>query len=206
LASHELVRSLGERWEGTARPRRPWLPPLPAHIAWDDVLTTQEVSASAGPAIPFGLTDLPEEQRQPIAKWCPTEHGNLLVLGGRGTGKSAAPAAVAAGARESGLQLVHIGADVELAWDPLSALRDGAAEHRGERHRILVLDDLDGLAARFPDSHAGAFLDLVAMVLRDGSATATHCAVAAQRLTPSMQALASLFDSRLLLRLPSRQE
>ncbi|MBF0670988.1 MAG: cell division protein [Salinibacterium sp.] len=206
LASPELVHSLSEQWEGAARPRRPWLPPLPARIPWNEVVAKREGSTSTAPAIPFGLTDLPEEQRQPIAEWRPSEHGNLLVLGGRGSGKSAALAALTAGAMESGLQVVHIGSDVEGAWDQLGALRDGAAEHRGERDRILVLDDFDGLVARFPDSHAGAFLDLVAMVLRDGSATGTHCAVAAQRLTPSIQSLAPLFDSRLLLRLPSRQE
>jgi len=206
LASAELARSLSERWEGAARPRRPWLPPLSARIPWNAVVAKREGSTSTAPAIPFGLTDLPEEQRQPIAAWRPAEHGNLLVLGGRGSGKSGALAALAAGARESGLGVVHVGSDVEAAWDQLSVLRDRAADHRGEPDRVVVLDDLDGLAARFPDSHAGAFLDLLAMVLRDGSATGTHCAVAAQRLTPAMQSLAPLFDSRLLLRLPSRQE
>ncbi|QEE61724.1 cell division protein [Salinibacterium sp. dk2585] len=206
LASQDLVRSLSEQWVGAARPRRPWLPPLPARILWADVAMRQGATTSTGLAIPFGLADLPEEQRQPIAEWRPAEHGNLLVLGGRGSGKSAALAALAAGARESGLRVVRIGSDVEAAWDQLSALRDGAADHRGEGDRVLVIDDLDGLVARFPDSHAAAFLELVAMALRDGSATGTHCAVAAQRLTSAIQSLAPLFDSRLLLRLPSRQE
>ncbi len=36
--------------------------------------------------IPFGVLDLPHEQRRAVAEWDPGSHGNLLVLGAPSTG------------------------------------------------------------------------------------------------------------------------
>ncbi|MBX3092719.1 MAG: hypothetical protein KF801_09480 [Cryobacterium sp.] len=57
---------------------RPWLDPLPG------LVLPREVPDAAAPAISFGITDIPDEQRRGIAVYDPRAHGNVLVLGGSG--------------------------------------------------------------------------------------------------------------------------
>ncbi|MCW4386692.1 FtsK/SpoIIIE domain-containing protein [Salinibacterium sp. SYSU T00001] len=206
--------AVAERWAGVALPRRPWLPPLPERLDWravDEIAADGvEPAGHSGTAsqrgergIRFGLLDLPQEQRQVPAVWRPRRDGHLLVIGGLGSGKSTALAALAAAARRESLDVMPIGGDIEEAWDIVLALSRG---DRGVSPVLALLDDLDALLPRFPEPYAAAFLENLTAVLREGPATGVHVAASVQRLTPGVQTAAGLFDSRLILRLPSRQE
>lgn len=160
--------------------------------------------------LPFGLLDLPREQRRALAVYRPREHGNLLVCGGRGSGKSTAIRAIGSRVPHSLLSLLP--SDAEGAWDELSRIaaslthdsahgapRDGAS-------RLLVVDDLDSLVARYAPEHQFAFVELMAGVLRDGPQRGTATVLAAQRVSSTLSGIAALCETRLLLRLPGRQD
>ena len=185
--------------------RRPWCEPLPTTID----LGRLPVYAEAG--IGFGLSDVPEEQRQPCAVYDPERHGNLLVIGAHGSGKSSVLAALQAGAR-LGAASGHFSSRVQWipstvpgAWDLLTAIRQELRQQVGTR-RLLLLDDVDALLSRFPEDYQLAFVDLLVAVLREGGSAAVHLALSAQRSTSALQAVAALCDARMLLRLPDRQE
>jgi S-DNA-T family DNA segregation ATPase FtsK/SpoIIIE len=167
---------------------RPWCDPLPALIRHDALPTAD--------GIPFGLRDLPAEQRQPVAAIEP-RHGHVLVLGASGAGTTTALAAIA------------VGAGAVARWapdDPIElwgVLADAAAL---DGCGVLLVDDLDLLLARCPADHAPELADLVARLLRDGPARGIRVVAAARRLAGPVHGLAPLFGARLLLRLGSRED
>ncbi|WP_120337781.1 FtsK/SpoIIIE domain-containing protein [Cryobacterium soli] len=194
-------------------PRRPWLDPLPRRV-------TRELLAAVGAAPPgllLGLLDEPEHQRYRVAGYDPGADGNLLVVGGARTGKSTLLTALAEQA-PSGVRLVP--ADVEGTWDALVRARaelDGldrterepGGAHRREgapESRLLLIDDLDALLARWGDEHRAAAIDLVTGLLRDGGPSGLRLVITVQRLTGALQALPALCQSRLVLRLPGVHE
>jgi S-DNA-T family DNA segregation ATPase FtsK/SpoIIIE len=144
--------------------------------------------------VAFGLLDLPSEQRRDVAEWMPREHGNVLVLGAVGSGKSWALEAI-------GGQLVP--PDPACAWD---AVDDLVRALDRQNDLVVLLDDLDALLPRFGGDHAAAFEERLARVLREGPARGIRLVAAAQRLTAHVQQLAPLLPARLLLRQPNRQE
>ena len=200
-------------------PHRPWLDPLPSVLALD------AVRAGDHDGIPFGLLDDPANQAQPAAVYRPDEHGNLLVVGAASSGKSTLLATLAASAA-----VQRVPAGIEAAWDALVSLAaeistadpgtayptaadpaaDPAAADPGTaptaRPRLVLLDDVDALLARFPEEYESAATELVTRCLREGPALGIHWVVTAQRLTPALHPVVGLCGSRLLLRLPSRQE
>lgn len=167
---------------------RPWCDPLPARIRHGDL--------PAVDGIPFGLRDLPGEQRQPVAALEP-RHGHVLVLGASGAGTTTALAAMAAGAGDAARWAPD---DPVGLWAVLSDAT--ALDECG----LLLIDDLDLTLARCPAEHAPELADLVARLLRDGPARGIRIAAAARRLAGPVHALAPLFGSRLLLRLASRED
>ena len=198
LVAQNDIDRVAARW-GThyARPHRPWLDPLPSTVP------LALVRSRPHDGIPFGLLDDPANQSQPAAVYRPAEHGNLLVIGAAGAGKSGLLSTLAASA-----SVYRVPGDVEGAWD---ALVDLAAEVRGSGQapdppRLVLLDDLDALLARFPEEYESAAVELVTRCLREGPSRGIHWAVTAQRITPAVHTAASLCGSRLLLRLPNRQE
>ena len=226
LVTQADIERVAARWDGgrAAAPHRPWLDPLPPVVALDTV------RAGEHDGIPFGLLDDPANQSQPVAVYRPAEHGNLLVVGAASAGKSTLLATLAASAA-----VQKIPAGIEAAWDALVALgeelrspdRDEpenrepenrapeAAEParasarvtpRAARPRLVLLDDLDAVLARFPEEYESAALELVTRCLREGPARGVHWVVTAQRLTPALHPVVGLCGSRLLLRLPNRQE
>ena len=160
------------------RPRRPWLDPLPRML---------QLSAVPRPAegIAFGLIDLPADQTQPPAVWNPVVDGTVLVVGAAGAGKTTALRALGP-AR-------WISNEIEAAWD---ALIDPSPTG------LTVIDDLDSLLGRFDDDYQRPVVELVGRLARSG----VPLALSARRLGPQVQQLAALCDSRLILRMPNRQE
>ena len=71
---------------------------------------------------------------------------------------------------------------------------------------MLLLDDLDALLGSFPEEYAHAFADAVSALLREGGRAGTQLVATARRLDSSLQSIAALCDTRLLLRLPNKQE
>ncbi|TBN56341.1 hypothetical protein EYE40_02425 [Glaciihabitans arcticus] len=173
-----------------------------------------------GPGIPFGLADHPAEQAQPVARWNAPDHGHLLVIGAAASGRSTALDTIASGA--TGAVRLSAGS-AEAAWDAVTTLLEQArggvrardVEHlrRDEQARLggsapttLLIDDLDALLARLGEDHRAELVDRLCALLREGSASGIRIAIALQRTTGSLGSVAALAGSRLLLRLPDRQE
>ncbi|QOK21916.1 FHA domain-containing protein [Janibacter indicus] len=68
-------------------PHRPWLPPLPETIEASQ-LPDDEVTGA-----PFGLVDLPAQQRQSSLEWATTD-GHWMLVGGPGSGRTTALASL----------------------------------------------------------------------------------------------------------------
>ncbi len=74
-----LVPTITRRWRDRPAAEPVWRPPLPEHLV---------VSApGAGAPVMLGREDRPAERRQPDLTWDPAE-GHLVVLGGRGRGRT----------------------------------------------------------------------------------------------------------------------
>ncbi|HEY0259239.1 MAG TPA: FtsK/SpoIIIE domain-containing protein [Lacisediminihabitans sp.] len=192
-ATAEDIDGVAGRWTVPAGGlRRPWCEELPLLVALDGL-----PPAPAG--LPIGLLDVPERQTRETAAYRPAVDGNLLVIGGQSSGKTTLLAALAVGAAD------RIPTDVEGAWDTIAAeaerVRRGSAPAR-----LLLLDDVDGLLGRFAVDYRGPFVELLSEVMRDGGSSGLHVVLTVRRLTSLVQPLASLCDSRLLLRLSSRQD
>ncbi|MHB1235295.1 MAG: FtsK/SpoIIIE domain-containing protein, partial [Microbacteriaceae bacterium] len=197
LAADGDAGRICDRWLGRpiAPGRRPWCDPLPARLALGDL-------PEAESGIVFGLMDLPDEQRQCAAVYDPRTDGNLLVLGGHGSGKTTLLRTVLTVAGAGAATLVP--AEPEDAWDAVT----GAAEHPGgdADRRLLLIDDLDALLMRFGEEHRQRFVELLGELLRDGGGSNLQVVAAVKGVPGSLHTLAALCDSRLILRLPSRQE
>ncbi|GAA4738363.1 hypothetical protein GCM10025783_06200 [Amnibacterium soli] len=149
-AVQEAVAAIRARHTGSRVPA-PWLPPLPL------VVPLASLPAPPSPLVPLGLTDLPEEQRQPVLAWDPVAQPRLLVVGDPGTGRSTALAAAS-----RGIGAAPLPGDPAALWDRV----DQAA-------RPLLVDDLDHLLDRLGEAHRAAALERLAMRLRDPAAAPT---------------------------------
>ncbi|PXA70622.1 FtsK/SpoIIIE domain-containing protein [Cryobacterium arcticum] len=201
----------------TPAPRRPWLDPLPPRVTAEMLTAVAGVDAVDPGDSEFllGLLDQPDQQRYRVARYDPQSAGNLLVVGGARTGKSTLLAALAAQAPR---RVRVVPADVEASWDALVQARaelDGMAapptgharrHDAGQDRRLLLLDDIDAVLARWGDEHRAAAIDLLTGILRDNGAAGQKLVLTAQRLTGSLQALPALCQSRLVLGLPTVHE
>lgn len=68
---------------GISKPRKPWIPALPAQI---DLFRLPPPDSAA--AVPFGIIDLPAEQKRALASFDCEKHGNLIIAGMGGSGKT----------------------------------------------------------------------------------------------------------------------
>jgi len=130
-------------------------------------------------------------------------HGNLLVCGAQGAGKSMVLDAIVAGGPRGATRLIP--GDTEGAWDELTALCASLAAG-SLMPRVVLVDDIDSLFARFGHEHQLDFADMLARLLRDAPRHGTTAVVATQQLPIALHSLTALCRSRLLLRLPSRQD
>jgi DNA segregation ATPase FtsK/SpoIIIE, S-DNA-T family len=191
LASDADVEGVGARWATHASARRPWRDPLPAVVEPETVF---EMAREAGRGLassskPFGLIDLPAEQAQPAAFWDPVHEGSLVVVGGTASGKTGALAAATLN-RSS----CWVPADVEGAWDALSSPPEDT---------LIVVDDLDLLLARFGVDYEREVVERLIGIARDPR---RRLAMSTQRLVAGAHLVAQECESRLLLRVQSRQE
>lgn len=187
-AGADVAPQIAARWAGSAPARRPWLEPLPPVVP----LATLDRSDDGHV---FGLLDRPDRQAREPAVWAPGRHGGLLVLGCAGSGTSTAIATLA---RLSGARWLPT--SVEAAWDVLAELLD--APDAG----VVVMDDLDALAARYPPEYRTEFADRLTRLAREGPAAGLHIAAAMRRVPGELQGFASLLPARLLLRHASRHD
>jgi len=209
-------------WPGHGRVRRPWCDPLPLLVRHAELAGAVGHDREADPrggenpgggadlhggqrpdGFVFGISDLPREQRRTLAIYRPLVHGNLLVCGAQAAGKSMVLDAIIAGGPRGAAQL--IAGDIEGAWDELAALCDSLSTG-APTPRVVLLDDVDSLLARFGPEHQLDFADMLARLLRDGPRHRTTVVLATQQLPTALHAVMALCGSRLLLRLPSRQD
>lgn len=189
------IARVADRWADSPAPRIPWCPPLPSKVVADPA----ELGDPAD-ELPFGLADLPEQQRQEPARYRPAEHGSLLVVGGGGSGKSGFLAAL--DAVPSTLTTHWIATDLPRLWDALVA----ALDDPDPTPRVFLIDDLDSTVATCPEEYQAALLELLARVLREGAARGVYLVLTAQRVPGNLHGVAALCGSRLILRMPSRHE
>lgn len=199
----DIARVVTECASFRGTPRRPWCDDLPRLVRLDSIVARagdQDGALSGDEAIPFGLVDRPDEQRQQTAFYAPQLDGSLLVIGGQRSGKSELLSTLTAAPGVSRLP-----STVEGSWDVVTALVHGA-QISPARPRLLVIDDLDSLLGRFPDEYAGAFVDRLVELARDGASAGMALVISMRRIPSALQNLAALCDSRVILQLPSRQD
>jgi len=86
-----IVASIGRAAQGLPPPRRPWLPPLPPAVA-------RTALPPGRGAVPIGLVDLPEEQRQQACELDLATGGSVLIAGGARSGRTTALLTIAGAA------------------------------------------------------------------------------------------------------------
>jgi S-DNA-T family DNA segregation ATPase FtsK/SpoIIIE len=185
LTSDADIEAARGRTPADVRPRVPWLPPLPTHLA-----------ASALPEVPagvvLGLADEPEHQRQrPLV--LTESDGGLAVIGGPGSGRSGLLRALAA----QDAHAIVVPTRPEAAWDLLGDLE----QHPPEAHTLLICDDLDVLLTRFPPDYATNVVDRLTLLVRT---TGLRPVISAGRVTGPAARVLELCGRRALLRMPSR--
>lgn len=185
LADPALLARLVADSQVHAAPRRPWCDPLPTRIPADAL-----PDAPGGEGVVLGLVDRPSSQRVDPLVWSPTVDGPLLALGAAASGKSALVDLLA----RAGADVVR---DEESLWD---------AVHEPIAPGVLAIDDVDALLARLDDEHAHEVAAMLARRMREGAGAGHAVALTARRATAAMGQLAPLADTRVLLRLASRQE
>lgn len=185
LADAALLERLVADSRAHAAPRRPWCDPLPTRIPAERLPAVDDERS-----LVLGLVDRPSSQRIDPLVWRPAVDGPLLALGAAASGKSALVDLLA----HAGADLVR---DEESLWD---------AVHEPIAPGLLAIDDVDALLARLDDEHAHEVAALLARRMREGAGIGHAVALTARRATAAMAQLAPLADTRVLLRLASRQE
>jgi len=178
-----------------------WCDPLPERLPLDTL--QREAAREGGVGIPFGRVDLPAQQSQPIARHDPRGDGHLLVLGSARSGRTTVLSTLAAGAADAGVSCVVVPDVAAEASSLLSELLERSAAEKPDA-TLVLFDDLDLLLARRDPDERHELIELVTRVMR--GPRRLSLVVTAQRLSGGLQGLAGLFDGRVLLRHPSRDE
>ncbi|HEY8913585.1 FtsK/SpoIIIE domain-containing protein [Lacisediminihabitans sp.] len=188
VTGDDVRRVAATRPRGEAPLRRPWCDDLPPVVR----LSALAVGVKG---LPIGLLDLPSEQRQATAAYDAAGQGNLLVVGGHRSGKSNVLRVLASAAAVRVMP-----APIDAAWEFLER------ELAGRPPALVVVDDLDAIVARLPDEYQQSFVEMLLEVLRTGSSTGRGVALTVRRIPAVLHTVAELCDSRLILRLPGRQD
>jgi S-DNA-T family DNA segregation ATPase FtsK/SpoIIIE len=193
LCAPSDIASASARFAQRPRLPAPWLPPLPARISAADAVA--RVGEPPSGAILLGVADEPERQRQSPVLLRPGVDRGLVVVGGGGSGRSCVAGLVAAARRDA----VVVPREAESAWDAIEA-----AERA--RPRLVVMDDVDAILARFPADYAQAAAERIEAIVRDAGETGTTVVLTAARLSGAVLRVADLLPRRALLALPGRAE
>lgn len=81
-----------------AIPRSPWLPPLPTTLTFGELIGTPHAVSGrpcGAEAVPFGVMDVPQEQRTRPVAWDLEADGHLAVVGGPRSGRTTLVRAIA---------------------------------------------------------------------------------------------------------------
>ncbi len=175
-----------------------WCDPLPETLALEPILRDAASACAAG--IPFGRVDLPAQQCQPIARLDPRADGHLLVLGAARSGRTTVLRTLASAAARIGVPCTVVPDDPAEASSLLGELLRRPEGEAG----VVLLDDLDLLLGRTDPDARHELTELLTRFVRE--ARLLSLVITAQRLSGSVQGLAGLFDARVLLRQPSRDE
>lgn len=178
------VAAICDRRRAEPAPRRPWQPPLPER--WP----LSEVPVSAERPV-IGLVDEPDNQRQRAARLEQSDAG-VLVLGGPGSGRTTALAALAAQTPARWLP-----AEPEGLWDALCELDGVDAD-------LVLLDDLDAALAGFPPDYAAAALAMIERFCRSARSDGRRFAISSGRVMGPLARIADLLPRRVLLRMSSK--
>lgn len=192
LASPALLQRLVAASAAMARPPRPWREPLPARVRLAAVALDGADARGdrAAVSVRLGLVDRPARQAIDPVRWRPAADGPLLAIGGAGSGRSSLADLIAG---ELGTAVVD---REDALWDAL----EGAAAPGG--HGALVVDDLDLQLARLGEAQQAIVVQLLLRRMREGGAVA----LTARRVSSAMSQVAALAETRVLLRIASRQE
>lgn len=185
------LRAAGARWMDAALPVSPWLPPLPRVFTLDELAAAHPVPSGT---LLLGLADEPDRQRQVPLTFRPGEDRGLAIIGGSGSGRSAALRLLAA----QHPLAVRIPDDPEQAWDTIAAIDENAAD-------LVLCDDLDQLVAAFPTEHAQAFVDRLEKLVRSG-ASRRSVVIATGRMSGQIAKVLEALPMRMLLRTGSKIE
>ena len=195
-----LVRSIrhAAALSDVVPPHRPWLPPLPEHVA--------PVAGCVG------LVDVPEQQRRDVLQWVPSD-GNLALIGAFGSGTTSGLSAVVTSicaAVEPGERHVYVvDARGDERLDALGRLphcagvvrphererltrlldrlvgeldRRRAAGGRDARPEIvLAVDGISALRAMLDGPADGTRWEQLGRVVSEGAAVAMTCVLTAER-------------------------
>ncbi|WP_129668147.1 FtsK/SpoIIIE domain-containing protein [Phytoactinopolyspora endophytica] len=87
-----LVKAINEASDrtGVKAPPPPWLPPLDDIITLEELFSEQNASVGSGDKIqlPFGMVDIPSQQRRSVAYYDVSDGGNLSIIGAPRSGRS----------------------------------------------------------------------------------------------------------------------
>lgn len=174
--------------------RRPWLPPLPETVAPADAHRMAGSAPRPGEVV-LGLADEPEHQRQRVIS-LPADAAGVAVLGGAGSGRSTLLRAIAAQAAAP----VWVPADPEGAWDAVARL-DAAP-----RGSVVLVDDIDAIAARLGDEHAAPWLAALERVGREARGRGLTLVISAGRASGPAWRVLELLPHRALLAFANRAD
>jgi len=210
LELDRLVEDAAAAWGDRPRPTPAWRPPLPERL-----LLTAERGAERDPGrVRLGRSDRPAERTQPLLTWSPGT-GHLVILGGRGSGRTTAVRTAVLGlARDRSpealhLQVVsragdladladlpHVGAVVPAHdRETVRRLIGRVAARAGDEGRlsVVVVDGYEGLAASIDDLDGLRLLDDIDRLARDGTVHGVALVLTSSRptlLPPSLLATA----------------
>ena len=226
-------------------PPSPWLPPLPDWVGVEDLASLDPTATPPGAAstadrrhcpdasssggVPFGVVDLPGEQRQEVARWDPALDGHLGIIGGSRSGRTTLVRTLVTGMaqRHSPGELhVHVlGSTPRLLVDLAALPNVGSVVDTGDTALLRrVVERLAGQVLRPPAegrrpvvtvlvvdgweavddalSEAGApGTDGLLRLIRDGANRGLRAVVTGGRTVGSGR-LSSLLDRRLVLPMP----